>query len=134
MKGLKDFPKQDRPPVAPVFWSFRAMVAFGMLFIFMAFWATWQRKQEVPDQRLMKLLPWMIPLPYLSIALGWAVAEIGRQPWIVYKLMRTSDAVSPVPAEHVAITLAGFVCVYALLGLLDILLLIKYARKGPEEA
>ena len=76
----------------------------------------------------------MIPLPYLSIALGWAVAEIGRQPWIVYKLMRTSDAVSPVPAEHVAITLTGFVCVYALLGLLDILLLIKYARKGPEEA
>ena len=134
VKGLKDFPKQDRPPVAPVFWSFRAMVAFGMLFIFMAFWATWQRKQEVPDQRLMKLLPWMIPLPYLSIALGWAVAEIGRQPWIVYKLMRTSDAVSPVPAEHVAITLTGFVCVYALLGLLDILLLIKDARKGPEEA
>ena len=62
------------------------------------------------------------------------MAEIGRQPWIVYKLMRTTDAVSPVPAEHVAITLAGFVCVYALLGLLDILLLIKYARKGPEEA
>ena len=69
-----------------------------------------------------------------AIAFGWAVAEIGRQPWIVYKLMRTTDAVSPVSAENIVISLVGFAVVYTLLGILDIFLLIKYARKGPEEA
>lgn len=63
---------------------------------------------------------------------GWAVAEIGRQPWIVYNLMRTSDAVSPVPADNVVISLAAFIVVYSLLGILDIYLLRKYAIKGPD--
>ena len=60
------------------------------------------------------------------------VAEMGRQPWIVYGLMRTSDAVSPVPAEHVSTSLLAFIIVYSVLGLLDIFLLRKYAIKGPQ--
>ncbi|MDO5537069.1 MAG: cytochrome ubiquinol oxidase subunit I [Desulfovibrionaceae bacterium] len=132
VKGLKDFPKEDRPPVAATFWTFRLMVALGGLFILVALWSFTQRNRETPNPRLMSILPWMIPLPYFAIAFGWAVAEIGRQPWIVYNLMRTSDAVSPVPADNILFSLVGFAVVYTLLGILDIYLLIKYARKGPE--
>ncbi len=133
VKGLKDFPKQDRPPVAPTFWTFRFMIGLGGLFLLVAFWAFRQRRQEEPNEKLLRILPWMIPLPYFALAFGWAVAEIGRQPWIVYNLMRTSDAVSPVPAGNIAVSLGAFIVVYSLLGLLDILLIAKYARKGPEE-
>ena len=133
VKGLKDFPKEDRPPVAPVFWGFRAMVGLGVLFFILAAAATLQRKRDMPCSGLMKALVWNIPLPYFSIAFGWLVAEMGRQPWIVYNLMRTSDAVSPVPAGNVLFSLIGFIVVYTLLGVLDIWLLRKYACKGPEE-
>ncbi|MBE6442503.1 MAG: cytochrome ubiquinol oxidase subunit I [Desulfovibrio desulfuricans] len=132
VKGLKDFPKADRPPVLPVFLTFRAMVALGGLFLLLALWAFLQRRKDEPCPLLLKALVWNIPLPYLALGLGWAVAEIGRQPWIVYGLMRTSDAVSPVPAENIAVSLGAFIAVYSLLGILDIYLLRKYAVKGPE--
>lgn len=80
----------------------------------------------------MKALIYVIPLPYLGIMAGWAVAEIGRQPWIVYGLMRTSDAVSPVPTSSVGLSLAAFIVIYTFLGILDIYLLRKYAKKGPK--
>ena len=95
VKGLKDFPKEDRPPVTPVFWGFRAMIFFGVIFLALAAWATLQRNRETINPTLMRALVWCIPLPYISIAMGWLVAEMGRQPWIVYGLMRTSDAVCP---------------------------------------
>ena len=132
VKGLKDFPKEDRPPVTPVFWGFRAMIFFGVIFLALAAWATLQRNRETINPTLMRALVWCIPLPYISIAMGWLVAEMGRQPWIVYGLMRTSDAVSPVPAEHVSTSLLAFIIVYSVLGLLDIFLLRKYAIKGPQ--
>ena len=62
------------------------------------------------------------------------LAEVGRQPWIVYNIMRTSDAVSPVPASSVAVSLLSFIVIYSLLGILDIYLLINIARKGPQPA
>lgn len=133
VKGLKDFPEEDRPPVAPVFWSFRIMVGLGGLFVLLAIWAFMQRKKENIDPRLLGVLPWAIPLPYVVIALGWTVAEIGRQPWIVFNLMRTKDAVSPVDPTNILISLVAFCVVYTLLGILDIYLLAKYSRKGPEE-
>ena len=97
IKGLKDFPKEDRPPVAATFWSFRVMLALGGLFALLALLAVAVRNSDAKPSCLLKALVWSIPLPYVAIMLGWAVAEIGRQPWIVYNLMRTSDAVSPVP-------------------------------------
>lgn len=132
VKGLSDFPKGDIPPVSEVFWCFRGMVLLGMIFVLLSFGAFWQRKKNPPCRRLMHALVWNIPLPYIAIMLGWAVAEIGRQPWIVYNLMRTSDAVSPLPSSNVAISLLGFILVYSFLGILDIYLLRKYAIKGPE--
>ena len=102
VKGLKDFPKEDRPPVTPVFWGFRAMIFFGVIFLALAAWATLQRNRETINPTLMRALVWCIPLPYISIAMGWLVAEMGRQPWIVYGLMRTSDAVARRACVHVA--------------------------------
>ena len=131
VKGLKDFPKDERPPVLPTFVSFRLMVALGGYFILMSAIGFWKRNRLMDSPRYLKLMLWSIPLPYLAIQFGWLVAEIGRQPWIVYRLMRTADAVSPIAASQVAFTLIGFVLVYGLLGAVDFYLLATYAKKGP---
>ena len=78
------------------------------------------------------MLMWCIPLPYVAIALGWTVTEVGRQPWIVYGVMKTADAASRIAASQVGISLAAFVLVYTLLGIACFYLIVKYARKGPE--
>lgn len=134
VKGLNDFAKEDIPPVLITFLSFRLMVGMGGLFILLAFFA-WKKREDLASNPLLcKALTYAIPLPYLAIMAGWMLAEVGRQPWIVYSLMRTSDAVSPVPSSSVAISLLSFIVVYSALGILDIYLLIKYARKGPQPA
>ncbi|MBQ7739094.1 MAG: cytochrome ubiquinol oxidase subunit I [Desulfovibrionaceae bacterium] len=132
IKGLKDFPKEDRPPVGPTFWTFRAMVGLGMLFLLLSAWAFFTRKNETFNRKLLTGLVYNIPLPYLALAFGWAVAEIGRQPWIVYGLMRTSDGVSPLQTTQVSISFVAFIILYTVLGILDIYLLRKYAIRGPE--
>ncbi len=132
VKGLKDFPKEDRPPVLLTFLSFRLMVGLGTFFPLLAGLAWIWRNKLQEKTWLLKTLIYTIPLPYISIMAGWNVAEVGRQPWIVYGMMRTSDAVSPVPAESVAISVVAFIVVYSILGVLDIYLLQKFAKKGPQ--
>ncbi|SKA80006.1 cytochrome ubiquinol oxidase subunit I [Desulfobaculum bizertense] len=132
VQGLKDFPKEDRPPVMLTFISFRAMVGLGSLFIGLSFLAWLLRNRITNYPLLLKVLVWSIPLPYLGHQFGWIVAEVGRQPWIVYNLMRTSDAVSAITTSQVGISLAALVGIYLLLGAADIFLLFKYARKVPE--
>ena len=75
-----------------------------------------------------------IPLPYISNEAGWIVAEVGRQPWIVYGLMKTSDAASTLVSSHVAVTLVGFLVVYGLLGLAGFYMMARNAIKGPAPA
>ncbi len=134
VKGLNAFPEEDHPPVLLTFLSFRIMIALGVLFIILSAYA-WRRRNDLGSYpKLCKILTYVIPLPYICIMLGWMIAEVGRQPWIVYGLMRTSDAVSPVPAQSVVFSLLTFIVVYTLLGILDIYLLMKYARKGPAPA
>jgi len=132
VKGLKDFPKDERPPVAITFWSFRLMVALGFLFILLSLIAWIKRNNIENHPKLLRILLYAIPLPYLANELGWTVAEVGRQPWIVYGMMKTSDAVSPISVEQVTISLIAFVIVYGLLGFADFYLLAKYGRKGPK--
>lgn len=132
VKGLKEFSEQDWPPINTTFWSFRIMAGTGCIFLVLALGAFWQRKRGADmSPLLLRALVWSIPLPYFSIAFGWTVAEVGRQPWIVYGLMRTADAVSPVPASSVSLSFIAFLMIYSLLGILDIYLLCKHARKGP---
>jgi cytochrome d ubiquinol oxidase subunit I len=133
VKGLADVPADQRPPVLPVFLSFRAMVGFGFLFLLVSFLAFWYRKTIESRPRLLRLLPWMIPLPYLANQLGWTIAEMGRQPWIVYGMMRTKDAASPIAVSQVATSLVAFILVYSLLGIVDFYLLWKYARLGVAD-
>ncbi len=131
LKGLKDFPKDERPPVALVFYAFRLMVACGMFFLLLVA-VGWLLGDKVETKPLyLKLLILAIPLPNIAIQAGWIVKEVGRQPWIVYGVMKTSEAVSPVPAVNVAISLAAFILVYSLLGAAAIFLIYKAAVNGP---
>jgi cytochrome d ubiquinol oxidase subunit I len=134
VKGLGDFPPADRPPVLLTFLSFRVMVGLGTLFLLVALWAWLKRKNPEDNPLLLKALLWVIPLPYLAIEAGWTVTEVGRQPWIVWGVMRTSEAASPIAASQVAVSLVAFILVYGLLGLTAAYLMFKYARKGPEPA
>ncbi|OIQ49651.1 Cytochrome bd-I ubiquinol oxidase subunit 1 [Pseudodesulfovibrio hydrargyri] len=133
VKGLSDFPKEDRPPVVLSFLSFRLMVGLGTLFILLAGFGFLVRNKVDQYPRLLKALPFCIPLPYFALWAGWTLTEVGRQPWIVYGLMRTSDAVSPVGAGEVGFTLVLMTLLYALLGAVGIWLMVKLAKKGPED-
>lgn len=135
VKGLKEFPPDERPPVLPTFLSFRLMVGLGGLFILLsvaaAFLSYRDRLEEFP--LFLKIMVLSIPLPYLANQLGWIVAEVGRQPWIVYGVLKTSDAVSKaITTGQVVGSLLGFTLLYGMLGAVDIFLLAKYARKGPD--
>jgi cytochrome d ubiquinol oxidase subunit I len=129
--GLADFPPGDRPPVLITFVAFRLMVVLGLYFVALTVlgWLRRNRLEESPWY--LKLMLYSMPLPYLACALGWTVAEVGRQPWIVYGLMRTRDAASPIAAGQVLATLIGFIVVYGLLGVLAFGLMIRTAKAGP---
>ncbi|MDH4273328.1 MAG: cytochrome ubiquinol oxidase subunit I, partial [Candidatus Aminicenantes bacterium] len=134
--GLKAFPPDERPPVLVTFLSFRIMVGLGILFILLAFIGFWKsvRGRLEASPRFLKLMLYSIPLSYIAIQLGWLVTEMGRQPWIVYGLMKTSAGVSSSlrPAQ-VVVSLFGFTIVYGLLAVVDIYLLTKYSRRGPDD-
>lgn len=133
LKGLKEFPPSERPPVTLTFLSFRLMVGLGFLFIILAILALVKFKNIENSTTLLRILLWSIPLPYIAGQLGWIVAEVGRQPWIVYGLLKTTDAISKsVEPSQVMASLIGFTLFYGALGVIDIYLLAKYARKGPE--
>jgi cytochrome d ubiquinol oxidase subunit I len=134
VKGLKDFPKEDRPPVTLSFLSFRLMVGLGFLFPLML-GVGWLRRNKLEETPLyLKVMLYSIPLPYIACLAGWTLTEVGRQPWIVYGVMRTSDAVSPVATSQVGISFAAFIIVYSILGAAAFYLIFKFARKGPEPA
>ncbi len=131
-KGLKEWPKDERPPVTATFWSFRLMVGIGLFLAAVSIVAFAKRNTPENSPRLLRLLLYCIPLPYLAAQLGWTVTELGRQPWIVYGMMKTTDAASRVAGYQVGLSLAAFIIVYTLLGIACFYLIIKYARKGPE--
>ncbi len=146
VKGLKDVQAEQEakygpgnyiPPVTPVFWSFRIMVAAGLWLILISLLTLYLVRAGRLEQRpwVLKALVWTIPIPYVANLSGWIVAEIGRQPWIVYGLQRVEEGVSPgVSAGAVLTTLLGFTLIYGALAVVDVYLLRKYATQGPVEA
>ncbi len=135
IKGLKDFPKDERPPVMLTFLSFRLMVIFSSIFIILAILAFYYSKKDTIESKkwFLKLLLFFIPVPYIIGELGWALAEVGRQPWIVYGLLKTNDAISKsVTSSQVFTSLIGFVLFYGTLAVIDIYLLAKISKKGPQ--
>ena len=136
VRGLKDFPPDERPPVLVTFLSFRIMVGLGLLFILLALVGVLKafRNRLEASPRFLRIMLYSIPLTYLAVQLGWLVTEIGRQPWIVYGLMKTSAGVSSsLRPGQVVVSLVGFTVVYGLLAVVDIYLLTKYSRRGPDD-
>jgi len=132
--GLQDIPKQDRPPVLPTFVGFRTMVGLGTLFILLMIYGWIRRNKLLESPNFLKIMLWSIPLPYIAMEMGWVVSEVGRQPWIVYNLMRTSDAASPIAGTQVMVSLTAFILVYGLLGAVGFYLMTKSVKEGPEAA
>ncbi len=132
--GLRDFKPEDRPPVAPVFFMFRLMVGLGLLMIAIGLTGVflWWRKRLYGARWFLKPLTYCWPLGFVALLAGWMVTEIGRQPWIAYGVLRTADAVSPVTALSVAISLALFVLVYCVVFSIGIWYISKMIAKGPQ--
>lgn len=132
--GLRDIPKEERPPVLPTFIGFRTMVGLGTLFILLMIYGWIRRNKLLESPNFLKIMLWSIPLPYIAMEMGWVVSEVGRQPWIVYNLMRTSDAASPIAGSQVMVSLTAFILVYGLLGAVGFYLIAKSVKEGPAEA
>ena len=135
IRGLKSFPKEDRPgSLNIVFQSYHIMVAIGMSLIALTLYACWLwRKGKLFEKRwLMQVFLFSVLLPQIANQAGWYAAETGRQPWVVYGLLRTSDALSKsVTANHVLFSLILFTLVYLLLFMLFIYLLNRKIQHGP---
>jgi cytochrome d ubiquinol oxidase subunit I len=122
------------PQVAPLYWSFRVMVGLGLFFIVLTatfFWLSARRRLDA-HPRLLRLAVWSIPLPWIAAECGWIVAEMGRQPWAVEGVLPTAMAVSELGAGTVLFTLLGFVAIYTALIVVEMKLMLKAIRKGPE--
>jgi len=136
VRGLKEWPADERPPVAPVFWGFRIMVGIGMLMT-----ATGVIAIVLYLQKRLFDTPWfqcwcmaLTPAGFIAVLAGWFVTEVGRQPWIVQGLLRTVDAASPVGRTPIAISLAAFTIVYIFVFGAGSYYILKLIGKGPEDA
>jgi cytochrome d ubiquinol oxidase subunit I len=137
VKGLKDFPADQRPPVAIPFFAFRAMVGCAGLMLGLVLLGGWLRwRGQLYETRLYLLAcQCAIPLGFIAVIAGWFVTEVGRQPWTVYGLLRTAASVSPSLASHdVTLSLLAYMAAYLLIYPSGVILLIRLVRKGPVEA
>jgi cytochrome d ubiquinol oxidase subunit I len=131
--ALKSFPPEDRPNSTIIFWSFRVMAGLGMLMIFVGLWSVWLRKRKslFTCRPFLYLTLWMGPSGLIALLAGWFTTEIGRQPWVVYGLMRTADASSGHSVGQMSFTLIMFVVVYFALFGTGLGYMMRLVRKGP---
>jgi cytochrome bd ubiquinol oxidase subunit I len=134
--GLKDFPREDRPPVAPVFFSFRIMVGMGVLMLIVGWVGAWLwlRRRLFTTHWYLKYAQHAWPLGFIAILAGWYTTEIGRQPWVAYGILRTADAASPVAPSAVLTTLILFVLVYSCVFAMGIYYINRLIDHGPTGA
>ncbi|MEM5329216.1 cytochrome ubiquinol oxidase subunit I [Paraburkholderia sp. JHI2823] len=140
VRGLADFAREDQPPMLPLlYYAFRVMAGIGFLFVALALWTAWclrrfRGRVDALLQRRWLLRAWVaaIPLPYIAVEAGWIVREVGRQPWVVYGLLRTRDAVSAVPPGQVAASTVMFLSFYLVLIVTFFLLARRWLRTGPD--
>ena len=137
VKGLNDFPKDEHPPVAIVHFAFQIMVACGLIMVAVSFWGTWRwwrlRKNKskfwFDSKWFLRALVFSAPLGFIAIETGWVVTEVGRQPWIIYNIMRTSDSVTPMP--NLVIPFITFTLLYIFLAFVTAWLLFKQVAESP---
>ena len=132
--GLKEFRKEDRPNSLIVFWSFRIMVGLGLLMIALAVWGAWLRRggRVYASRPFLKSALAMGPFGLVALLAGWITTEVGRQPWLVYGVMRTAEGVSAHDPAQVGFTLALFVAVYLIVFGAGTIYMLRIIRKGPE--
>ncbi|MFV3288636.1 cytochrome ubiquinol oxidase subunit I [Pseudomonas sp. NY11955] len=132
--GLKDFAKEDRPNSTIVFWCFRVMVGLGMLMVVLGLYGAWLRWRGrlYTSRGLARFALWMGPSGLVALLAGWYVTEIGRQPWVVYGLMRTKDAVSDHSALTLSVGLVVLVVMYIGVFGTGVVYMLRLVRKGPE--
>ncbi|RIA37273.1 cytochrome bd-I ubiquinol oxidase subunit 1 apoprotein [Hephaestia caeni] len=132
--GLKEFAREDRPNSLVVFWSFRIMVGLGVLMLVLGVWSLWLRWRGglFRSKLFLRFAMWMGPAGLIAILAGWFTTEIGRQPWIVYGVMRTKDAVSNHSALVLSTTLIVFIVMYAIVFGTGISYMLKLVAKGPH--
>jgi cytochrome bd ubiquinol oxidase subunit I len=132
--GLKSFPAADRPNSTLVFWTFRVMAGLGMLITLMAIVGLiMRRRSAIFDSRLFQ--KWVLamgPTGFICLLAGWITTEAGRQPWVVYGVMRTANALSPITPQEVSVSLFAFVMVYTIVFGIGIYYLIRLAVTGPS--
>jgi cytochrome bd ubiquinol oxidase subunit I len=137
VKGLKDFPADQRPRVAIPFFAFRIMVGCGLVMpgiVLLGGWLRWRgRLDDTP--LFLQLCQLVIPIGFIAFIAGWVVTEVGRQPWTVYGLLRTADSVSPsLTGSDVLISLLAYVVVYLFMYPSGVLLMWRIVRTGPATA
>ena len=133
VRGLKEFPRADRPPVAIVHAAFQVMVGCGTVMALTAVLGVWLyvRRRRLPDAPwYLRLVTLTGPLGFVAIEAGWTVTEVGRQPWIIHGVMRTADAVTPMP--RLAIPLVTFTALYVFLGFVVVVLLRRQVFESPR--
>jgi cytochrome d ubiquinol oxidase subunit I len=135
IKGLKSFAPEDRPPVFIVFWAFRVMVGLGTAMIALGAWGAWLYWRNGGPQHSKPFL-WacvaMGPAGFVAVIAGWVVAEVGRQPYVIYGVLRTADAVSPVHAGQVSASLLAFLVIYAIVFSVGVLYILRLIAAGPN--
>ncbi len=134
IKGLKEFPRDERPNALVLFWTFRAMVAVGFLYLLVMLWALvlFLKKRLYDTPAFLKTLIVIQPLGFIATIMGWITSEMGRQPWTVYGLMRTADSASPIAAGNVVWSLTLFVLFFGLIGASFFYYIFKTLKKGPD--
>lgn len=132
--GLKTFPENDRPNVPVLFWSFRVMVAIGFILLLLMIWAAvlWWKKSLFASRPFLWALLILHPLGFIATEFGWVTTEMGRQPWLVYNVMRTADGVSPIAPGNVIWSLSLFVLVFFTIGTVYLFYVFKTIRQGPD--
>jgi cytochrome d ubiquinol oxidase subunit I len=141
VKGLKEFPGDVHPPVLITFYTFRVMVITGFAFVGLALWTLWRWKkgaltaERLPGEKWL-LWAWIAagPLAWAAVEGGWVTREVGRQPWLVYNLVKTSESATALPAGMVAASLAGYLVIAGLLATAFLVLAGRVLAHGPDAA
>lgn len=137
IKGLKEWPRENRPPVAIPFFAFRTMVGIGvlMLAVIIASWWLRYRHRLYDTPWFLRTCELVAPLGFVAVLAGWTTTEVGRQPWTVYGLLRTADSVSPsLTGTDVLISLVGYMAAYLIIFPAGIMIMARMVRTGPADA
>src|SRR5918992_2772612 len=135
VKGLEEFPQDELPPVPIVHYSFQVMLAIGFFLLFVSLWfwfRAWRREEIIPSKAQLLAIAAPLPLGFIAIEAGWFVTEFGRQPWIIWQIMRTSEGVTP--REGIFAVFLVFVLVYLAISAGLMLLLYRSRGRRPQTA